>query len=56
MAKIIEVNTVLTVSKLVKAKDSEETITLPEDFADNVIEVISQLLGDQYVVELTNIQ
>lgn len=56
MAKIIEANTVLTISQLVKTNDSNETITLPEDFTTTVVELITQLLGDQYVVELTDLQ
>lgn len=56
MAKILEENIVLTISKMVKNTDTGETITLPADFIDNVVEVVAQLLGDDYIVELTGIQ
>ena len=56
MAKIIENNIVLTISKVVKNTDTDATLDLPIDFTDNVVEVVSQLLGDGFIVELTTIQ
>ncbi|MCK9532745.1 MAG: hypothetical protein M0R77_19860 [Gammaproteobacteria bacterium] len=53
MAKIVETNTILTISKLVKTSDNTETLELPEDFTDTVLELVAQLLGSDYVVELT---
>lgn len=53
MAKIIETNTILTVSKLVKNSEESETLVLPDDFTDNLVELIQQLLGSDYVIELT---
>lgn len=55
MAKILESNVVLTISKVVKNTDTSEELTLPAEFTDNILDVIAQLLGDQYVVELTGI-
>lgn len=53
MAKIIETNTILTVSKLVKNSEESETLVLPDDFTDNLVELVQQLLGSDYVIELT---
>lgn len=55
MAKILEENVVLTISKMVKSDSTNSTIELPADFTDNVIELISQLLGGEYIVELTGV-
>ena len=53
MAKIVETNTILTISKLVKSSEDLDSVVLPEDFAETVLELVSQLLGSDYVVELT---
>ncbi len=55
MAKILENNVVVTISKVVKNDDTSEELSLPAEFTDNLLELISQLLGEQYVVELTGI-
>lgn len=56
MAKIIESNVILTVSKLVKNSETTSDIVLPEGFIDTMTELASQLLGDDFVVEFTDIQ
>lgn len=53
MARILENNVVLTISKIVKSTDTNESISLPADFTDNVVDLISQLLGDGFIVEVT---
>lgn len=56
MAKIIESNVILTVSKLVKNNETTVDIELPEGFIDTMTELAAQLLGDDFVVEFTDIQ
>lgn len=56
MAKIIESNVILTISKLIKNSDASVDIELPDGFIDTMTELAAQLLGDDFVVEFTDIQ
>ncbi len=53
MAKIVELNTIITVSKLVKNDEDASSITLNDEFKETIVELVSQLLGSEYVVEIT---
>lgn len=56
MAKIIEANSVLTISKIIKNTDEDATIEFPEGFVETMTELVTQLLGEGYVIEFTDIQ
>lgn len=53
MAKIVELNTIITVSKLVKNDEDVSTFKLDDEFKDTIVDLVSQLLGSEYVVEIT---
>ena len=51
MAKVISTEIKISVSKLVSNKDKGAIIDLPKDLADNLESVVSELLGDGFIVE-----
>ena len=52
MAKIVEENIVITISKVVKNNHVEETTVINEELITTLETVAQELLGDAWIVEV----